>query len=65
MKYTSNIQASSSSPDDLESLYQSARQANEEAEFRSDFQEVYEKSPDNLLLAAWNARFTHTYHWRR
>jgi hypothetical protein len=59
MKYTSNIQASSSSPDDLESLYQSARQANEEAEFRSDFQDIFEKSPENMLLAAWNARFTH------
>jgi hypothetical protein len=59
MKYTSNIQAFSNSPDDLESLYQSARQANEEAEFRSDLQEVSGKSPENILLSAWNARFTH------
>jgi hypothetical protein len=59
MKYALNIQAFSSSPDDLEILYLSARQANEEAEFRSDLQEVYAKSPDNILLSAWNARFTH------
>ncbi|PWB52242.1 MAG: hypothetical protein C3F13_11990 [Anaerolineales bacterium] len=57
MKYTTNIQAFLNSPENLESLYQSARQANEEAEFRTDFQEVFDKSPDNILLAAWNARF--------
>jgi len=59
MKYIPEIQASINSPDQLESLYQIARQANEEPEFRSDIQEVYQKSPDNLLLSAWHSRFDH------
>lgn len=59
MKYIPEIQASVNSPDQLESLYQIARQANEEPEFRSDLQEMYQKSPENLLLSAWHSRFEH------
>ena len=59
MKYTTDIQAAVNNPDQLEDLYQLSRQANEEAEFRADLQEVFEKSPDNLLLSAWHARFAH------
>ncbi len=59
MKYITEIQASLNSPDQLEDLYQSAKGVNEESVFRSDLQEVYEKSPDNLLLSAWHARFEH------
>jgi hypothetical protein len=59
MKYIPEIQASFNSPDQLESLYQIAKQANEETEFRSDIQEVYQKSPNNLLLSAWHSRFEH------
>jgi hypothetical protein len=59
MKYIPEIQASINSPDQLESLYQIAKQANEEPEFRTDIQEVYQKSPDNLLLSAWHSRFEH------
>jgi hypothetical protein len=57
MKYLPEIQASINSPDQLENLYQVAKQANNEAEFRSDLQEMYQKSPDNLLLSAWHSRF--------
>jgi hypothetical protein len=59
MKYIPEIQASINSPDQLESLYQVARQANEEPEFRSDLQEMYQKSPNNILLLAWHSRFDH------
>jgi hypothetical protein len=59
MKYLTEIQASTNSPDQLEELYQSAKAVFEESEFRSDMLEVYEKSPDNLLLSAWHSRFEH------
>ncbi len=60
MKYTSEIQAAMNSPEQLEKLYHTARQTNEEEEFRADVQAVHEKSPDNILLAAWQARFEHS-----
>jgi hypothetical protein len=59
MKYLPEIQASIRSPEQLESLYEIARKANEELEFRTDLQVVYQKSPDNILLSAWNSRFEH------
>jgi hypothetical protein len=59
MKYIPEIQASINSPDHLESLYQIAKQSNEEPEFRSDLQEIYQKSTDNILLSAWHSRFEH------
>ena len=59
MKYIPEIESSKNSPDQLENLYQIARQANEEPEFRSDIQVEFEKSPDNLLLSAWRSRFEH------
>jgi hypothetical protein len=57
MKYLTEIQASLNSPGQLEELYQTAKRVNEESEFRSDLQEVYEKTPDNILLSAWYTRF--------
>jgi hypothetical protein len=57
MKYISDIQASSGLPENLESLYQQARKANEEGEFREDLLNAVQQSPDNLLFAAWKARF--------
>jgi len=60
MKYISEIQDVINSPEQLESLYQLARQANEEPEFRSDLYNLYEKSSDNLLLSAWHSRFEHS-----
>jgi hypothetical protein len=59
MKYIPEIVANMKSPDQLESLYKISQQANEEPEFRADLQEVYQKSPDNLLLSAWHSRFEH------
>ncbi len=59
MKYTPEIQSALASPDNLEEIYQAARQANNEAEFRADMQQAYEGAPDNLLLAAWHARFAY------
>jgi hypothetical protein len=71
MKYTTEIQAVSNDPQRLEDLYQLSRQANEEAEFRADLQELFEKSPDNILVSAWHSRFAYiplpkpkrTTHW--
>jgi hypothetical protein len=71
MKYTTKIQEAANDPEQLEVLYQSASQANEEAEFRADLQEIFEKTPDNILLSAWHSRFSHqplpkpkrTTHW--
>lgn len=59
MKYITEIQSALSDPEKLEVLYQAARRENQEDEFRLDLQTVYENSPDNLLLSAWRARFTH------
>jgi hypothetical protein len=71
MKYVSEIQAAANNPEQLEQLYQSSRQVNEETEFRTDLQDIFEKEPDNLLLSAWHSRFAHlplqkpkrTTHW--
>lgn len=63
MKYINEIQSAITSgtadPERLEALYQTACQANEEAEFRSDLLSLAAQSSDNMLLAAWNSRFQH------
>ncbi len=59
MKYLPEIKASINSPEQLEELYLVAKQANDELEFRADLIEVYQNSPDNLLLSAWHTRFEH------
>jgi hypothetical protein len=59
MKYSTDIQSASNNPESLESLYQLAKQSNEEAEFRADLQDAFEKSPEQILLSAWKARFEH------
>ena len=56
MKYSPDIQKSQNEPAHLENLYQTARQAGEEAEFRADLSNLYQQSPDNLLYAAWYYR---------
>jgi hypothetical protein len=56
MKYITEIQTVITDPEGLEELYQLSRQANDEAEFRSDLQEIFEKTPDNLLVSAWHSR---------
>ena len=71
MKYASEIQAATNKPEQLEQLYQLSRQVDEEIEFRTDLQAIFEKEPDNLLLSAWHSRFAHlplpkpkrTTHW--
>jgi hypothetical protein len=60
MKYSQEIQASSNAPEQLEKLYQAARQANDEREFRLDIQSAYENAPENILLSAWHTRFEHS-----
>jgi len=59
MKYKKEILDATHDPESMEDLYQKSRQVNEEAEFRLDLQEVFEKDPENILLSAWSARFTH------
>ena len=59
MKYTVDLQSALNDPRKLEELYQRSKNANDEAEFRLDLQSEYEKSPENLVLAAWQARFEH------
>jgi len=71
MKYITEIQAAANDPERLEDLYQLSRQASEEAEFRSDMQEIFGKTPENILISAWHSRFAHlpepkpkrTSHW--
>jgi len=60
MKFIFDLQASHNDPSGLESLYQTARQAGEEAEFRADLLSLYTGSSDNLLYAAWHFRFQNT-----
>lgn len=57
MKYLTEILDAAHNPDGMEDLYHKSIQANEEAEFRLDSQEVFEKDPENLLLSAWSSRF--------
>jgi hypothetical protein len=59
MKYTAEIQSAASDPEQMENIYQRARQADEEAEFRSDLLAEFEKNHSSLLLSAWHARFEH------
>jgi hypothetical protein len=57
MKYTADIQSTMNDPQKLEALYQLSIKDDGEAEFRADLQSEYEKSPENLLLSTWHARF--------
>ena len=57
MKFTSDIQAAINDPKQMENLYQHSIQSSQEAEFRLDLEDAYEKSADNLLLSAWHLRF--------
>lgn len=57
--YAVAIQAAAAAPEQLEQLYQSARQAHADAQFTSDIQSAYRAAPDNLLYAAWYYRLQH------
>jgi hypothetical protein len=56
MKYLSDIQSASTNPKLLEDLYQAAQRENAASEFEADLSACYEKSPANLLYAAWYYR---------
>jgi len=56
MKYLSAIQSASMNPKLLEELYQAAQRENAANEFKADLSACYEKSPANLLYAAWYYR---------
>jgi hypothetical protein len=56
MKYLEAIRKTANTPQQLEALYQSARQASETGEFSQDLHACYQESPDNVLLAAWYYR---------
>jgi hypothetical protein len=54
--YAEAIRAAAGAPQQLEAIYQSARQAHADAQFTADMAAAYEASPDNLLYAAWYYR---------
>ena len=56
MKFVPDIMQSSSDPEQLESLYQSALKQHEGGEFIADMMACHEAEPENLLFAAWYHR---------
>ena len=56
MPYLQSILSSSSNPELLENLYQTARQENNIAEFTASLQTCYQEAPENLLYSAWYYR---------
>ncbi|HEX8033454.1 MAG TPA: hypothetical protein VF510_06385 [Ktedonobacterales bacterium] len=54
--YAGAIQSAAGAPQQLEAIYQSARQAHADAQFTADMVAAYGASPDNLLYAAWYYR---------
>lgn len=56
MKYLPDIEAGHNDPQLLETLYGTACQEDEADEFRADLLACYEKSPGNVLYAAWYYR---------
>ena len=59
MKYLSDIRAAQRDPQQLELLYQAARQENAAAEFEADLLACHAESPENVLYTAWFYRFQH------
>jgi len=56
MKYQTEITAASTSPEDLEDLYQAAHKSGEEELFKAALEGCFYNAPDNLLFAAWHYR---------
>jgi len=56
MKYVKDIRSASDAPQALEEMYQAARRAGDEGEFRASLLACYRESPDNRLYAAWYYR---------
>ncbi len=60
MKYLELIQSASSSPQQLEMIFQSACRENQLAEFTRDVFACYQEVPENLLYGAWYYRLLQT-----
>jgi len=56
MIYEQQIQEAASDPEILETVYQGALRENQEAGFREALEACYERTPENLLYAAWHVR---------
>lgn len=59
MNLGSQIHAADANPQQLERLYQAAREKGQTDEFQLALQASYEAAPDNLLYAAWYYRLQH------
>ncbi|MFN8494607.1 MAG: hypothetical protein U0350_43805 [Caldilineaceae bacterium] len=57
MNYTDLIRDADHEPEQLETLYQSAVQADQAPAFADAIERYYAEAPDNLLYAAWHYRF--------
>src|SRR5690606_29393741 len=56
MEFDGEIRAAESNPQQLEEIYQVARQSDQIGTFRNALIARYEAAPDNVLLAAWYYR---------
>lgn len=56
MEFDGEIRAAESNPQQLEAIYQVARQSDQIGTFRNALIARYETAPDNVLLAAWYYR---------
>lgn len=57
--YLEEIRSAESDPEQMELLYQSVRQASEEAAFQQALFQLYDENPDNQLYTAWYHRLQH------
>jgi hypothetical protein len=60
MKYREQIQSASTSPQQLELIFQTACNENQVNEFTQDILACYQEAPDNLLYGAWYYRLHQT-----
>ena len=56
MPYLETIRSGYNDPKLLENLYQTARQESKVTEFAANLQTCFQKTPDNVLYAAWHYR---------
>ena len=66
MKFTSDIQAAINDPKQMENLYQHSIQSSQEAEFRLDLEDAYEKSAFSQTQACYQLGFSRHFwyhHW--
>ncbi len=60
MKYLQVLRAAPNDAQQLEALYQAARQANEADEFKADLLTCHAEAPSNMLYTAWHYRFQYS-----